>query len=77
MAALGKIAVGGRLYRQHRAPSVNYPSGSLIGVLAFADCRIAELRKGLQQQDAQPARIALVIRLRVRITLTSDIEAVA
>ena len=72
-----KIALVGRLYRQYRTPSVNGPPDVLDRYPRFTDRHTTELRKGCSNSTHDAVRIARATRSRARITLTSDIEAVA
>ena len=72
-----KIAIVSGLYWQYCSPSVNGPPNVLDRYSRFMDRHIAELRKGLSNRTLDAARIARATRSRARITLTSDIEAVA
>jgi hypothetical protein len=63
------------LYWQHGAPSVNCLSNVLDWYSRFANRHAAEFCKGLEQQDAPWSPHSA--GARARITLTSDIEAVA
>jgi hypothetical protein len=72
-----KIAVISRLYRQHGAPSVNYPSNILTDIPALRIATLLNSARVWSNRTLDAARIARAITSRARITFSSDNQAVA